>query len=113
MAALGGYGPCRPVTGIYSLRRWRDYSRQNRLCNGRDMNFQEPLSGLFERIARAIERLGPRMPPKPDFGAPDAFVWQAETGTFLPVKEVNRLSLALLKGIDAARDTLLENTSRF
>ena len=41
------------------------------------MNFQEPLSGLFERIARAIERLGPRMPVRPDFEAADAFVWQA------------------------------------
>jgi predicted AAA+ superfamily ATPase len=29
------------------------------------------------------------------------------------VKEVNRLALSLLKGIDAARDTLLENTRRF
>jgi predicted AAA+ superfamily ATPase len=77
------------------------------------MNFQEPLSGLFERIARAIERLGPRMPPRPDFDAADAFVWQAETGTFQPVKEINRLTLPLLKGIDAARDTLLENTRRF
>jgi predicted AAA+ superfamily ATPase len=77
------------------------------------MNFQEPLSGLFERIARAIERLGPREPDRPDFGAGDAFVWQAETQSFLPVKAVNRVPLALLKGIDAARDTLLANTTRF
>ncbi len=77
------------------------------------MNFQEPLSGLFERIARAIERLGPRLPESPDFGAADAFVWQAETEGFLPVARVNRLPLALLKGIDRARDALLENTRRF
>ncbi len=77
------------------------------------MNFQEPLSGLFERIARAIERLGPRPPESPDFGAADAFVWQAETEGFLPVARVNRLPLALLKGIDQARDALLENTRRF
>jgi hypothetical protein len=77
------------------------------------MNFQEPLSGLFERIARAIERLGPRAPERPDFGRANAFIWQAEIEGFLPVKEVNRVPLALLKGIDAARDTLLENTSRF
>jgi predicted AAA+ superfamily ATPase len=82
-------------------------------ATGRNMNFQEPLSGLFERIARAIERLGPRLSPRPDFGAAEAFVWQAEMGAFLPVKQVNRLTLSLLKGIDAARDTLLENTRRF
>ena len=77
------------------------------------MNFQEPLSGLFERMARAIERLGPREPESPDFEAAEAFVWQAETQGFLPVKEVNRVPLALLKGIDRMRDTLLANTVRF
>jgi len=77
------------------------------------MNFQEPLSGLFERIARAIERLGPREPERPDFAAGDAFVWQAETQSFLTVRTVNRVPLGLLKGIEAARDTLLANTTRF
>jgi predicted AAA+ superfamily ATPase len=77
------------------------------------MNFQEPLSGLIERIARAIERLGPREADLPDFEGGDAFVWQPETEVFLPVKDVNRLPLSLLKGIDRARDTLLTNTERF
>lgn len=77
------------------------------------MNFQEPLSGLFARIAQAIERLGPREPEIPDFEAGDAFVWQAETQGFLAVKNVNRVPLSLLKGIDGARDTLLANTRRF
>jgi hypothetical protein len=77
------------------------------------MNFQEPLSGLFERIARAIERLGPREPDLPDFAAADAFIWQPETESFQPVKGVNRLPLSLLKSIDTARDTLLANTRRF
>ena len=77
------------------------------------MTFQEPLSGLFERIARAIERLGPREPYQPDFEANDAFVWQAETQVFVPVKAVNRVPLSLLKSIDTARDTLLANTTRF
>ncbi len=77
------------------------------------MNFQEPLSGLFERIARAIERLGPRPPERPDFTGAGAFVWQAETQAFLPVEQVNRVPLSLLKGIGQARDTLVENTRRF
>ncbi len=77
------------------------------------MNFQEPLSGLFERIARAIERLGPREPERPDFEAGEAFVWQAESEGFLPVQDVNRVKLSLLKGIERMRDTLLANTVRF
>jgi predicted AAA+ superfamily ATPase len=77
------------------------------------MNFQEPLSGFFERIVRAIERLGPPEPDLPDFEAAEAFVWQAEGEGFLPVKGVNRVPLSLLKGIDGARDMLVTNTTRF
>ena len=77
------------------------------------MNFQEPLSGILARIASALERLGPGKPAAPDFGAAAAFVWQAETGRFAPVTDVNRVELKLLKGIDRMRDTLLANTLRF
>ncbi|MGV1013929.1 MAG: ATP-binding protein [Methyloceanibacter sp.] len=77
------------------------------------MNFYEPISGLIERIARALERLGPRPVDTPDFEAGDAFIWQADREAFLPIKDVNRLPLDLLKGIDAMRDTLLANTQRF
>jgi predicted AAA+ superfamily ATPase len=77
------------------------------------MNLQEPISGVIERIARALERLSPHEPEMPDFGASSAFVWQAETDSFLPVAKVNRVPLSLLKGIDAMRDTLLANTQRF
>ena len=77
------------------------------------MNFQEPVSGLMERIARALERLGPARPQTPDFRPADAFVFQAETERFSPVPVVNRLPLPLLKGIDRNRDILLANTERF
>jgi predicted AAA+ superfamily ATPase len=77
------------------------------------MNFQEPLSGILERIARALERLVPARPGRPDFAASDAFVFQPETESFQPVSEVNRVPLSLLKGIDAMRDTLMANTLRF
>jgi uncharacterized protein len=77
------------------------------------MNFQEPIAGLIERIARALERLGPRQAETPDFASADAFVWQAESGAFQPVGAVNRVPLALLKGVDRMRDTLLANTQRF
>jgi predicted AAA+ superfamily ATPase len=77
------------------------------------MNFQEPVSGFMERIARALERLGPARPRPPDFAAADAFVFLAETGDFMPVGDINRMPLALLKGIDRNRDALLANTERF
>lgn len=67
----------------------------------------------MERVASAIERLGPSRPPPPDFKAADAFVFHAETGCFQPVAAVNRVPLPLLKGIDNNRDRLLENTKRF
>jgi uncharacterized protein len=77
------------------------------------MNFQEPIGGLVERIARALERLAPLSPRKPDFDKAEAFIWQAEPEAFLPVGNVNRVPLSLLKGIDRMRDVLHENTVRF
>ena len=69
---------------------------------------QEPLN----RIAEALERLSPRSTARVDFKAADAFVWQAD-GILTPVPRVNRVEMALLKGIDRVRDTLIENTERF
>jgi predicted AAA+ superfamily ATPase len=77
------------------------------------MNFQEPIGGLVERIARALERLAPPSPRKPDFDKAEAFIWQAEPEAFLPVGNVNRVPLSLLKGIDRMRDALHDNTVRF
>jgi predicted AAA+ superfamily ATPase len=68
---------------------------------------------MFERIARAIERLGPQEAEAPDFAASDAFAWHPESGGFIPVADVNRVPLSLLKGIDRMRDPLLTNTERF
>jgi predicted AAA+ superfamily ATPase len=72
-----------------------------------------PLGDVLERIAGALERLAPPAPHVPDFSAAEAFVWQAASGRLQPVSNVNRVALPLLKGIDRARATLLENTSRF
>ena len=66
----------------------------------------------LDRIAEALERLSPKSTARVDFKAADAFVWQAD-GTLTPVPRVNRVEMALLKGIDRVRDTLIENTERF
>ncbi len=80
--------------------------------NSSDSGF--PLSSdVLERIARALERLAPPAAAIPDFNAADAFVWHANPGELSPVPKVNRVDMALLKGIDRVRDTLHDNTLRF
>ncbi len=68
---------------------------------------------LLERIAAALERLAPSAPAKPDFDAAEAFVWNAAQGVFQPVRTVNRVPRALLRGVDGAARQLFDNTSRF
>ena len=68
---------------------------------------------LLARIAAALERLAPAPPEPPDLAAADAFVWRASPAGLIPVPHVNRVAMPLLRGIDRARDTLLDNTRRF
>ena len=72
-----------------------------------------PARAVLQRIAEALERLAPPAPPAPDFSAADAFVWRAERGALSPIARVNRVDIALLKGVDRVRDQLMENTRRF
>ncbi|MGD9783199.1 MAG: ATP-binding protein [Hyphomicrobiaceae bacterium] len=65
------------------------------------------------RIALALERLAPPPPRPPQFDAAEGFVWQAEREAFLPVRQINRVPLDLLKGVDNAAGQLLANTQRF
>jgi predicted AAA+ superfamily ATPase len=77
------------------------------------MSTAEELKPLLERIADALERLGPPAVRAPDFAAADAFVWHPDPDSFEPVPEVNRVPLSLLKGIDHTAGILLDNTRRF
>ena len=67
----------------------------------------------LERIALALERLAPGAPPASPLDRAEAFSWQPEGRRLVPVAKVNRVDMALLKGIDRVRDMLLENTDRF
>jgi predicted AAA+ superfamily ATPase len=68
---------------------------------------------LARRIAEALERLAPPAAIASDLGLADAFVWHAGAGQLQPVARVNRVELALLRGIDRVRDQLFDNTWRF
>jgi predicted AAA+ superfamily ATPase len=67
---------------------------------------------LLARIAGALERLAPAALGNslPDG---DAFVWEPAQGGLIAVAHVAHVDLALLKGIENQRDTLLANTRRF
>ena len=77
------------------------------------MSDSDALKPVLERIAEALDRISPRAPRAPDFTSAEAFVWQAERQSFEPVPKVNRVPLALLKGIDRTAAILLDNTRRF
>jgi len=65
------------------------------------------------RIAAALERLAPPPDPAPDFTEADACLWSVEPDRLQPVPRISRVEMALLVGIDGARDQLLQNTRRF
>ncbi|MDE2384962.1 MAG: ATP-binding protein [Alphaproteobacteria bacterium] len=67
----------------------------------------------LQRIAAALDRLSPAPAKAPDFAKHQAFVWNGPVAGLGPVAKVNRVDIALLKGVDQAKDILLENTTRF
>jgi predicted AAA+ superfamily ATPase len=71
------------------------------------------VKGELKRIADALERLAPPPVGPIDWGAADAFTWQAEDEILMPVASVAGVPLSLLQGVDRARDLLLDNTRRF
>jgi uncharacterized protein len=70
-------------------------------------------SALLKRIAAALERLAPGVPAAGAPASGDAFVWEPGHGGLIAVERIAAVPLDLLKGIEANRDTLLENTRRF
>ncbi len=68
---------------------------------------------LLRRIAEALERLAPPRPDDAALESAEGFVWHADGARLEAIAEINRIDLALLKGIDRVRDILLDNTRRF
>jgi uncharacterized protein len=72
-----------------------------------------PLLPALTRIADALERLAPPAAATFDINAGEAFVWHADPDRLEPVAKVNRVDIALLRGVDRQRDILLANTRQF
>ena len=68
---------------------------------------------LLRRIAEALERLAPPPPRTPDLMQADAFVWHPHSGGLSPVKQVSRVEISLLQGVESQKALILENTLRF
>src|SRR5262245_46322444 len=68
---------------------------------------------LLRSIAASLKRLAPKAADVPDLWSAEAFVWHSQGEWLEPVRNVNRLDIDLLRGIDRARDILIDNTRRF
>ena len=73
----------------------------------------ETLEEKLDRLIAAVARLAPREPEATDLSAADCFVWSAESGALEPVLRINRVDIALIRGVERVRDILLDNTRRF
>ncbi len=68
---------------------------------------------LLRRVADALERLAPAAPASATLDKADAFVWHADGSRLEAVRKVSRIEIDLLRGIEQARDILMDNTRRF
>ncbi len=71
------------------------------------------LNEKLDRLLNLIERAVPGEIPELNLDTADAFVWQVENSDLMPVEQVNRIDISLLKGIERVSGILMENTRRF
>ena len=95
------------------MRHSRQIHQLNRYTQGLPLSDQAKLIAELKRIADALERLAGPVESAPDFDAAHGFVWAAEGKIFHPVPNISAPSIALLKGIETQKETLLTNTRRF
>ena len=83
------------------------------MAKGRKIKASGGDNADLKRIVAALERLAPKAQAQAKLPAGEAFVWELASGGLTSVPQVAAVPLKLLKGVDQARDTLLENTRRF
>ena len=90
--------------------------RNNNKLIEKKMNESNDITSLIAqltRIADALERQFPVNIAPEDLEKADAYVWHSDIRRLVPVNQVNRLDIALLKGINEQLDDLLGNTLGF
>ncbi len=70
-------------------------------------------AALLRRVAEALERLAPPPARAIDLSGADGFVWHPERPELQPVARIAHVDIALLRGVERQRATVLENTLRF
>nr|WP_262691377.1 ATP-binding protein [Kordiimonas aestuarii] len=77
-------------------------------------NENATLIAAIDRLTAALEaQRSEASAPSQNLKGADAYVFDADAGTLRPVTHVSAPKLELLKGIDRAKRTLLDNTRRF
>lgn len=71
------------------------------------------IESLLRKISATLERMAPAEDAPAPLNSADAFIWHSENGDMEAVTPINRVDINLLRGIDAQKETLLENTRRF
>ena len=73
----------------------------------------ENLNQKLDQLITILSRMAPPEIKPLDMDQCDCFVWNPEKLTLNPVKHVNRIDIDLIKGVEQARDALIENTRQF
>ena len=73
----------------------------------------DSLKPLLERIANALERLSPETSIVEQKMDSTAYVWDKELNHLKAIKNVSRLDLTLLKGLEQQTQILYDNTKQF
>ena len=68
---------------------------------------------LLDRIANALDRLAPPDKKIDNLDKSEGFIFDSKSGLIRPVKDINRIPISLLHGIDFQKKLLLDNTLNF
>ncbi|AQT42390.1 hypothetical protein BBC0178_009000 [Bartonella apihabitans] len=73
----------------------------------------ENLNRKLDQLIAILSRMAPAEAKPLNMDNCDCFVWNPDKLALTPVKHVNRIDIDLIKGVDQARDALIENTRQF